>query len=355
MNKNNPKISIIVPMYNCAEYAPKCIENIINQDYQNWELLLTHGDSKDGTEAVCQAYEDKDPRIKNFYHIDGLVPARNVGYDNATGDWIMYIDGDDWIDTNCLGELVQYIQEYDDLDVIFWNYIQEYNGKLIEGKTNWECDELTKLYTGNECQYLAAKVLDYKSGINEAYCKLVRRDYALKFNLYHNKNLRQGIEGGEYGLRVMHYAKKALFVNKEYYKYRYNPTSLSKVISYNNVKWIHESLDEIYKFIMSNEVADKKQYLYYFYQRALYALCAVCMSTYFHPNNSSSFFEKVAKFKDDMKKFYAFPLSLRHGDYSSFDNKRKFTLYLVKYHLYYFIPLVSYAKMMLMRIGKFNY
>lgn len=72
MNKVNPKISIIVPMYNCAEYAPKCIESVQNQKYDNWELLLIHGDSNDGTEAVCQSYEDKDSRIKNVFHIDGL-------------------------------------------------------------------------------------------------------------------------------------------------------------------------------------------------------------------------------------------------------------------------------------------
>lgn len=354
MNTTNPKISIIVPMYNCAEYAPKCIENIIKQEYQNWELLLTHGDSNDGTEAVCQAYEDKDSRIKNFYHIDGLVPARNVGYENATGDWIMYIDGDDWIDENTLSELMNYAKEYNNPDVIFWDFVQEFEGKIVPKGHKWEavCDTL---YEGDECRYLSYKVLDYNAGINEAYGKIVKRDYALKYDLKHNPNLRQGIEGGEYGMRTLFYASRALFVNKPYYKYRYNPTSLSKVVSYNNVKCISDSLDEIYMFINKNVTSEHEKFMYYLYKRALYALVAVCMSTYFHPKNNKSHRECVNKFTSDLSRFKFFAEAIKYGDYSDFDMKRKFTIFCLKHNYYRIVSLIAYAKTLAVRLHQFDF
>ncbi len=356
MNKENPKVSIIVPMFNCAAYAPQCIESIINQTYANWELWLVHGDSNDGTEAVCQAYEDKDSeRIHNIYHIDGLVPARNVGYEHATGDWIMYLDGDDWIDTNCLEEALDAAKRYDYPEVIFWNFIQMLDDKPIEGKSKWICEDPEHLYQGDECLMLAKNVLIYKSGINEAYAKLVQRDYCLKYGLDHNHNLRQGLEGSEYAIRVMAYAKKALFLKKNYNYYRFNPTSLSKVVSEKNAIWIHDGLVEIDKFIKTQLPQRKDEFLQALYQRTLYVVIAVAMSTYFNDKNKESYFSKKKKFKEAIKNWGIFREALKKGDISELDSKRKLMITMIKHNIYFELPLISKLKAYLLKKGNFNY
>lgn len=95
---SNPKISIIVPVYNVEQYLPRCIDSILNQFFTDFELLLIDDGSKDRSGAICDKYADKDDRIRVFHKENGGVSsARNVGLDNARGEWLSFIDGDDEI------------------------------------------------------------------------------------------------------------------------------------------------------------------------------------------------------------------------------------------------------------------
>lgn len=351
---DNGKISIIVPMYNCAEFAPKCIENILSQSYTNWELWLVHGDSKDGTETVCQKYEDKDERIKNIFHIDGLVPARNVGYERATGNWIMYIDGDDWIDGDCLVEIMETAQRYNNPDVIFWKCVQELEHTTIKGKWEWKCEDEEHLYTGEECRMLSQNTLEYKSGIATAYAKIMRADFCRKNNLEHNRNLRQGMEGMEFCMRVFYYAVSALYMNKYYNHYRYNPNSLSKIVSKKNAEYIYESAEECDKFIDTIEKDWREKFRSSLYKRSLYAIIAAALSTFFHPNNHDSFSQKKREFKELCNKG-VFAKAVSHGDISQFDKSRKIVVTAIRRGQYWLLPLVTKAKLFLLKRGYYNY
>lgn len=353
---DNGKISIIVPMYNCAEFAPKCIDNIISQSYNNWELWLVHGDSNDETEIVCQKYENQDPRIHNIFHVDGLVPARNVGYEHATGDWIMYLDGDDWIDGNCLVYVMEKAKEYNNPDVVFWKFVQEMDGKIIEGKWSFNLGEEEHLYEGDGCKDLTCYGMDYTKGIGESYAKIARMDYVKAHHLHQNKNLRQGMEGWEYTLRLYYQADRVLYLNKYFNHYRYNPHSLSKVVSESNAINIHDSAVEMKKFIDTmpdDNYTDKIKEM--FYNRCVYALLSTVMSTYFHPNNPLPYMERKQRFKAAMKDFYLFKESLCKSDLSELDMKRRFTAYCVKYHLYFIITIISKIKKHIDSKGKFGY
>ena len=353
---NNGKISIIVPMYNCAEFAPKCIENILSQSYKNWELWLVLGDSNDGTEAVCQKYEDKDSRIHNIFHIDGLVPARNVGYEHATGDWIMYIDGDDWIDGDCLVEIMEAAKRYDNPDVVFWKFVQDMDGKIIEGKWSFDTGEKEHLYEGEGCKELTCYGIDYTSGIGESYAKIARMDYVRSHNLHQNKNLRQGMEGYEYSLRLYYQAERILYLNKYFYHYRYNPNSLSKVISESNAKNLHESAVEIKKYVDS--LPDDK-YTTVIRQkmnkRCVYALLAAVMSTYFHPNNKLNYVEKKKRFKTAMMNFIVFKEALDNVSLSDFDLKRRVAVFSIRHNLYFMLAIIAKVKQYMDSRGHYGY
>lgn len=105
----NPLISIIVPVYNAESTLDKCVDSIINQTFTNWELLLINDGSKDYSGKICDEYAAKDPRIKVFHKKNGGVSsARNIGLDNAQGEWIAFCDSDDWISFDFLDVFISY-------------------------------------------------------------------------------------------------------------------------------------------------------------------------------------------------------------------------------------------------------
>ncbi len=96
-----PLISIIVPIYNVEKYLSRCINSVLSQTITDFELLLIDDGSTDKSGDICDSYAQKDSRIKVFHKENGGVSAaRNYGLDNARGEWIAFVDADDWIDKN---------------------------------------------------------------------------------------------------------------------------------------------------------------------------------------------------------------------------------------------------------------
>lgn len=95
----NPLISVIVPVFNAQNTLNRCVNSILNQTFRNWELLLIDDGSTDKSCEICNQYAAIDKRIKVFHKENGGVSsARNIGLDNANGDWITFVDSDDFID-----------------------------------------------------------------------------------------------------------------------------------------------------------------------------------------------------------------------------------------------------------------
>lgn len=107
-------ISVIIPVYNSEKYLHKCIDSVLSQTYQDFELILVNDGSTDKSGAICDEYALKDERVKVFHKENGGVSdARNRGIDNAKGEWIVFIDSDDWVNKNYLKELIEDIKEKD--------------------------------------------------------------------------------------------------------------------------------------------------------------------------------------------------------------------------------------------------
>lgn len=100
-------VSIIVPIYGVEEYLSKCIDSIINQTYKNLEIILVDDGSPDKCPDICDAFEKKDERIKVIHKKNGgLSDARNAGIDTAHGDYIVFVDSDDWIENTMVEHLL---------------------------------------------------------------------------------------------------------------------------------------------------------------------------------------------------------------------------------------------------------
>lgn len=357
MNNCGEKISIIALMYNCGNVASDCIDSILSQSYENWELLLIHGASTDNTLAVCEQYAKKDARIKNIVYLEkkGASPARWKGAMEATGQWMMFLDGDDWLDKNCLKTVYDKAIEYKRPDFVFWKFEQIMDGKVIKGKWTFNDNKDIIYYKDDECKNLSCEMMNYRAGLGESFAKLIRTDFCKEKNVYPNPDLRQGLEGWEFTLRLSFLAKSALFINQPLNKYRHNPSSLSKKVNENEIYYIHECLKSMFDFCDSIEKKYEKKMRDMLYQRALYTILSTAMSTYFNPNNKESYCTRKRKYKDALTHCYLINEALANGDFSGFDRKRKFSLECVKHQLYFPLEIVAWMKYMLVRIGYFNY
>ena len=93
-------ISVILPVYNVQQYLEKCIESVVNQTYKNLEIILIDDGSTDMSGKICDEFAEKDGRIKVIHSKNGGVSAaRNIGLDIATGEYIGFVDSDDWIES----------------------------------------------------------------------------------------------------------------------------------------------------------------------------------------------------------------------------------------------------------------
>ena len=105
---SQPLISIIVPVYNTQEYLPRCIDSILDQSYKNLDIILINDGSTDSSGEICDRYAETDARIQVIHQANaGVSFARNIGLDNARGDWIGFVDSDDWIKPEMYAELLK--------------------------------------------------------------------------------------------------------------------------------------------------------------------------------------------------------------------------------------------------------
>ncbi len=126
MNKSSISISIIVPIYNTEKYLKKCIDSLINQTYKDIEIILVNDGSKDNSEQIINKYDDK--RIKYFKKKnEGIGKTRNYGIDKATGDYLMFIDSDDYIANDCCQEFVNEISNTK-ADIVVSDFYKDRNG-----------------------------------------------------------------------------------------------------------------------------------------------------------------------------------------------------------------------------------
>jgi len=152
----NPKISVIIPVYNVQQYLVKCIESILSQTYSNFELLIIDDGSTDKSGLICDNYVQKDSRIKVFHKKNGGVSSsRNLGLDMAKGKWLMFVDSDDSINIKCL-EKCLYVVRQNKLDVLQFSYDRiSTSGTIISSNINstevLSSDQYIKEFKFNVC------------------------------------------------------------------------------------------------------------------------------------------------------------------------------------------------------------
>jgi glycosyltransferase involved in cell wall biosynthesis len=128
-----PKVSIIVPIYNVEKYLPRCMDSLLNQTLEDIEIILVDDESPDGCPALCDTYSQQDSRIKIIHKKnEGLGFARNSGLKVATGEFVAFVDSDDYVKTTMFEELYNEAKK-ESCDAVFCNFNKvKANGEVIE-------------------------------------------------------------------------------------------------------------------------------------------------------------------------------------------------------------------------------
>lgn len=252
------KISIIVPIYNVSDYVSMCIESIINQDYQNFELILVDDGSTDNSGKICDDYSKNYKNIVVIHKKNGgLSDARNAGIIAATGDYIMFVDGDDFLSSNDCLSLLNRVLEQNDFDIVQYKmfYFYQKNGKyILTSNVNYN------RITGNKLEKLE-KLICQGCFSPSACDKLIKADIIKKNNILFDKNLLS--EDIMWSLKLFLNIDNLSLINDKVYVYRQQ--RIGSITS--NVR--EKNISDMYKIIKYwvefdyNDVKTKKLYYNY--------------------------------------------------------------------------------------------
>lgn len=185
------EISVIIPVYNTKPYLARCIDSVLKQTYEDWELLLVDDGSNDGSDKICDDYAGVDSRIRAFHNKNqGPAASRNFGVRHAVGNFIMFVDSDDWLDEEMLRVMYENMQdteagmvccifkEIDDGGKV--SHPQLFQEDYIDCKTAEECMyqmHYTRNLTSSPCTKLFRKELF--DGIDFCSNVTIGEDYAM--------------------------------------------------------------------------------------------------------------------------------------------------------------------------------
>jgi glycosyltransferase involved in cell wall biosynthesis len=224
------EISVIVPIHNIEPYLPKCIDSLLNQSFTNFELILVDNGSPDNCPEICDRYAAIDSRIKVIHKVnEGLLSARKAGLEAAKGEFVAYVDGDDWVDIFYLDTLYK-MAKANDSDMVVTGHFREFDGKI---------ETIKPLFTGNFDEYEIESSILPNAIYNGRFCehnistyvwnKLFKRELLIQYVLDIPNDIIMG-EDAAITYTYLTLSKHITICDIPVYYYRQRPDSIVKSI-----------------------------------------------------------------------------------------------------------------------------
>lgn len=335
------KVSIIVPIYKVPEpFLRRCIENCTNQTLKEIEIILVDDGSPDNCGEICDEYAQQDLRIKVIHKENGgLATARNSGQDIASGETMMFLDGDDYLEPSCCEKAYDALTG-NNVELVMFDQITDYpNSKRIVHSFNDE--KGSRIFENDGCRELQARVLDFNGKIAMAFMKLIRLDFIKKHNIRHIDELSQGAEGFVFNIQLFEYARKVYYLNEPLLHYVYNGQSISHSSSVRNNILIVRCMEWIDQFI--TDCGHRTQLHPLVLNRLLYVICTTAITGCFSPSNEQSHKERIASFENFMRE----PIvreSLFYAPRNGVNKQRRIILMLIKFRLYHAVEILGWLR-----------
>lgn len=265
------KISIIVPIYNAADLVPRCLESILVQTFQDFELIIVDdGSDKDNSLQVCKEYAEKDKRIRVFHKENGgQTSARRYGFENSNGDWIYFVDADDFLPKDALSFLYEKAikNKLDLVDGASISYYEDFTVKenvLFSQLGEFEILDYLKLMFKNQAN-------------NGTHACLFKRTLFNQETFNIPENVRLG-EDAYIHLCLATQAKRAGIYNDIVYYYVQNRNSITHYYKYTSIRPLESQIESIRRILIKNGIFETFKKV--FYARAITSLATACLNNH---------------------------------------------------------------------------
>ena len=345
--KSDYKISFIIPVFNASKYIEKCVNSIINQNYDNIEIIIIDDGSTDESYYICKKLAEKDKRIVIIKQKNkGQSIARNVGIEKSSGDWVCFVDSDDWIDEKLCDKVIPHL--YDDLEILFFGYYDVVDNNEIINYRYKNTGIITE-YDENSIEDIKLSALDVNI-CREMFVGVPwGKFYSRKILIDNNIRFKEEIKIYEDSLFVFEFlsqCNKAISIDYASYYYRTTSNSVCKRYRYDafdltltNIKIFNKIIGENYN----------KNLLYAYYTYVVNCFLNCITLSYCHPNNKEKYIEKKKRFIND-KNNYLIKEALNNCDLSTLDKKTKIMIMLVTNEAFFVINILKTYKRKLKNI-----
>lgn len=268
-------ISVIIPIYNIKPYLEYAVNSVIKQTFSDWEMILVDDGSTDGSAILCDGLSNRDSRIRIIHKPNGgLSSARNAGVRIAKGDYILFLDGDDYLHSETLSALHSIASNHLDVDFIQFKY-KEVNTYFEEEKTNESIISEIEYISSEEAMF--QRLFDWGGNAASACTKFYRRP------IFDSIQFREGIlhEDEDFTTHLLSIAHKVAYCKNEFYRYVVRPGSIINSSFSPDKMWAITVVEERIAYLRKKgyeELAQKNEYrlitnLIQFYQLAGKAKC----------------------------------------------------------------------------------
>lgn len=292
-----PTLSIIVPIYNVGKYLDECVNSILAQTFTDFELILVDDGSTDGSGAICDAFAERDRRVRVLHKKNGgVVSARQEGVLAAKGRYVGYVDGDDWIENDMYERLVYYMDKYN-CDMAMCDIVHEDTARLLE--TGGTTDNIDDGYY--DLEKMKARVFPtmvysgrfYEFGIYPVvWNKLYKRDKLIKHQCAVDKRITIGDDTACVFPYILDSESMYFIKGVPLYHYRHPESSMTAVYD----KIYFDRIKILYGFFRNTPLAASEYggQLDYYYAYTI----KTCISNELNPTNPQTFGEKLKHIKD---------------------------------------------------------
>ena len=258
-------LSVVIPVYNVEAYLDECLGSVAAQSFQDWEGIIVDDGSTDGTAAIVDAWAGKDARFRVVHQENrGLSVARNVGMEQARGEFLLFLDGDDWIEENTLERIINSI---DNEDVLCFNGRRFFQ----EEKRFEETDNISRKTYDYGWEYYTENALSTRKF---AFVSVVLRAYRREFIEQNKLTFKEGYfhEDNLFTPIVCYYAKRVRVIDDCLYNYRVRGGSIMTSLSQKHQKDKVLIANKLAHFFADKDVSKTTVYRYitHMYQTVFY-------------------------------------------------------------------------------------
>lgn len=327
------KVSIIIPVYNAEKFLGKCINSVLTQTYENWEIIIIDDGSTDNSEKIYNEFAKNDNRFKVYYQDNkGVSAARNFGINIAQGKYIIFIDADDWIEKDFIDRMIEVIEK-EKADMVQCNFYYVRNDTFEKRKhispnysirENLEELQLDILYR----EYEEKKNHNSVGAIRSVWGKIFKASILKEIKFNENIDI---FEDGIFILYALQMMKKVVLIDEYLYYYRITEVSSNIKFKTDFDKKVLIIFKEMQNFVTKYKKDEK--FIKCFYIMIFEMISATLEKDIFNIHNKSNKKEKIIRLKNFIQQNYC-KTSLKQINKKDLNKNQKLLIFLLNSKLY---------------------